>query len=305
MPFIENIQNEAELDSAVAEWVELCWEDGDGESLYTVGNALSGLHFYEPLTKRKIPTAWRLFANWKKMAWPVRAPPITRDIILSMAYYAICHDDIFFGCLLCLGFFTLLRTGELLNLRGSDLLVNSRQAIPIVSLKDTKTRKRTAANEMVTTDGQFTVLVVQAAHDVLVAWNALSRRLWEFSGQAFRRHFDLYLRKFKLQSLGLRPYSMRRGGATWLVQCTGSMEIALLKGRWASQRVARIYIADGLSKLPDIILPVESKRLLLAWDPRALRPHPTTLPLDAKRFSPLREIHVTFVTTRGPVDSWC
>lgn len=267
LPFIENIQNEAELDSAVAEWVELCWEDG--ESLYTVGNALSGLHFYEPLTRRKIPTAWRLFANWKKMEWPARAPPITRDIILSLAYYAICHDDIFFGCLLCLGFYTLLRTGELLNLRGSDLLVNARQVV--ISLKDTKTGKRTAANEMVTTDDPFTVMVVQTTYDILAAWNALSRKLWEFSGQAFRRHFDVYLRKFKLQSLGLRPYSMRRGGATWLVQSTGSMEIALLKGRWASHRVARIYIADGLSKLPDVTLPVESKRLLAAWDPRHLR----------------------------------
>lgn len=63
---------------------------------------------------------------------------------------------------------------------------------------------------------------------------------------------------------------MRRGGAAWLVQQTGSTEIALLKGRWASHRVARIYIADGVSKLPDLLLPSRTKELLAAWDPRRL-----------------------------------
>lgn len=207
MPFIEHIQNEAELDTAVAEWVELCWEDG--ESLYTVGNALSGLHFYEPLTRRRIPTAWKLFANWRKMEWPARAPPLTRDIILSMAYYAVCHDDLFFSCLLCLGFFALLRTGELLNLRGSDLLVNDTQVV--VSLKGTKTGKRNAADEMVTTSDRFTVEICLAVKDVLAAHSALSKKLWEFSPQAFRTHFDRYLKKFKITSYGFRPYSMRRG----------------------------------------------------------------------------------------------
>ena len=32
----------------------------------------------------------------------------------------------------------------------------------------------------------------------------------------------------------------------------------------------RIYIADGLSKLPDLVLPSSTKHLLSAWDPRRL-----------------------------------
>ena len=89
-----------------------------------------------------------------------------------------------------------------------------------------------------------------------------------FGDSAFRAHFDSYLRRFKLQHLGFRPYSLRRGGATWLVQSTGSMEIALLKGRWSSHRVARMYISGSVSKLPDLILPDRTKLLLKAWDPR-------------------------------------
>lgn len=264
MPFIENVQSESELDLSCAEWVELAWEDG--ESLYTVGNALSGLHFYEPMTKRKIPSAWRLFATWKKLEWPARAPPLTLDIVLSLAHYAICHHDIFFACLLVLGFFTLVRTGELLGLKGRDLLVNDRQLI--VSLKDTKTGKRNAADEMVTTDHNFAILVTSTVVDILRSHGALDRPIWAFSGQAFRNHFDSYLRRFHIQDLAFRPYSLRRGGATWLVQTTGSMELALLKGRWSSHKVARVYIADGVSKLPDLLLSPRSRELLTAWDPR-------------------------------------
>ena len=266
LPFIENVKNEAELDLACSEWVALCWEDG--ESLYTVGNALSGLHFFEPFTKRKIPSAWKLFANWKKMEWPARAPPLTSDIVLSLAHYALSHNDPFFCCLLTLGFFTLLRTGELLQLKGQDLLVNSKRLV--VSLKDTKTGKRNAADEMVTTDHASTVMVAQTIREILASHNLLHCKLWAFSGQAFRNRFDSYIRRFHLQSFAFRPYSLRRGGATWIVQSTGSMELALLKGRWASHRVARIYIADGLSKLPDILLSERSRHLLDFWHPRRL-----------------------------------
>ena len=264
LPYIENVQNESELDSACAEWVETTWEDG--ESIYTVGNALSGLHFFEPLTKRKIPSAWRLLSTWKKLEWPARAPPLTREIVISLAYYAISHDDLLFSCLLVLGFFALLRTGELLKLTGRDLLVNARQVV--ISLKETKTGKRNAANEMVTTDDPFTIMVVQTTRSLLADWHALDKPLWGFTPQAFRRHFDSYLRRFHIQDYGFRPYSLRRGGATWLMQSTGSMELALLKGRWASHKVARVYIADGVSKLPDLLFSEKTKAPLRAWQPR-------------------------------------
>ena len=189
LPYIEDVQNESELDSACAEWVEVAWEDG--EYIYTVGNALSGLHLFEPLTKRKIPSAWRLFATWKKLEWPARA------------YCALCHENLLFSCLLVLGFFTLLRTGELLKLKGRDLLINPRQLV--VSLKETKTGKRNAADEMVTTDDPFALLIVDATRSLLADWNALDKPLCGFTGQAFRRHFDSYLRRFYIQNYGFRP----------------------------------------------------------------------------------------------------
>ena len=265
LPELEDVQGPAQLDSAVANWVERAWEDG--ETLYVVSNALCGLHFFEPMTKHCIPSAWRLFATWRKLEWPSRAPPLTCGIVMSLANYAVSHGDIFFAALLRLGFFGLLRTGELMSLVGTDLLCNRRQLL--ISLKGTKSGKRNAADETVAVENDFTLLIVSTVLDILTSRNALSHKLWEFSPQSFRNHFDAYLRRFNIQHLLFRPYSLRRGGATHLFQVTGSMEVALVKGRWSSNKVARVYISDGLSKLPDLVLDKEAKKLLAAWHPRS------------------------------------
>ena len=46
------------------------------------------------------------------------------------------------------------------------------------------------------------------------------------------------------------------------------MEVALVKGRWSSNKVARVYIADGLSKLPGLLMAPATRNLLEFWDPR-------------------------------------
>ena len=44
-----------------------------------------------------------------------------------------------------------------------------------------------------------------------------------------------------------------------MFQQTGSMEAALIRGRWGSSKVARIYISDGLSYLPSIKITLHTK----------------------------------------------
>ena len=73
---------------------------------------------------------------------------------------------------------------------------------------------------------------------------------WDRSGSAFRDLFRRILEALDLQALNFRPYSLRRGGATYEMQSHGLMERTLIRGRWKNSNVARIYIADGLSMLP-------------------------------------------------------
>ena len=51
-----------------------------------------------------------------------------------------------------------------------------------------------------------------------------------------------------VEEFGFQPYSLRRGGATAYFRATRNMEATLDRGRWASARVARIYVNDGLAR---------------------------------------------------------
>ena len=60
--------------------------------------------------------------------------------------------------------------------------------------------------------------------------------------------FKKGLRWLGLEDFGFHPYSLRRGWATAYFRATRNMESTLDRGRWASARVARIYVNDGLAR---------------------------------------------------------
>ena len=65
-----------------------------------------------------------------------------------------------------------------------------------------------------------------------------------------------------LGSFGFRPYSLRRGGATAYFRATRDMGATIERGRWATLRVARIYINDGLAKEVELRFPAAVTALL-------------------------------------------
>ena len=261
LPVLETVQSLAGLDSALSDWVEERWKAGSPQ--YLISDALSGLHYYEPWTKRQIPNTWRLFSVWRKLELPARAPPFTAEIIRSISSYALAHHDLFFAAIMLLGFYGLLRTGELLNLTTADLLVNSNHLI--VSLQNTKTGKRKGCQEVIHVSDEFTIEVISAVMDVRESQGLQNMPLWSHSASSFRKRFTFYCHKFGLQQFSYRPYSLRRGGATHHFQMTRSMESTLLLGRWESVKVARIYISDALSFLPGMAFSTYTRRMLRSY----------------------------------------
>ena len=263
LPYIADCETMLQLDEATSDWVQLCWETG--ESLHIVNDGLCGLHHYQPWTKSCIPLAWRLFKVWRKVEAPNRAPPLTAEIVTAMAFYAAAHNDLSFATLLLLGFFGLLRTGEILQLRTMDLMAKGERGL--ISLKDTKTGLRNAAQETVSFEDHITLEFVRALIEVKEKQNLQRVPIWMRSAQSFRNIFAHHCKRFGLEAYNFRPYSLRRGGATHLFQATGSMEMALLKGRWSSSKVAKIYLSDGLSFLPGMTFSQNSKEMLKKWSP--------------------------------------
>lgn len=258
LPTFESVHDEDDLDASVCDWVRHMWETG--EPLLTVGDALSALHFYQPWTKRRLAHSWKLFGTWRKIEHPARAPPLTLRITRSLAAYAVASSQWELAVMLLLGFECLLRTGELMALYPEDLLLGATTGL--CTLRNTKTSKRDSAQEVISINDSVTLELCKQFLKLRKEWNTPTMPLWSASPGAFRRRFAQLCCIFGLEPQGFRPYSLRRGGATHTFQVTQSMESALLRGRWQSSRVARVYITDGLSYLPSLKMTAQTKRLL-------------------------------------------
>ena len=176
-----------------------------------------------------------------------------------MAVFEMENNRLDMTVMLLLGFFCLLRTGELLQLTVNDFCLGHSSGL--VSLKHTKSGRRDNASEFVSFTDVPTLEAVKQLISLRKETNT-GPRLWVHSPSAFRQQFKLLCDHYDLSSHQFRPYSLRRGGATHHFQITNSMEAALIKGRWQSSKVARIYISDGLSYLPNLKMSTRTTTLI-------------------------------------------
>ena len=131
----------------------------------------------------------------------------------------------------------------------------------------------------------------------LVGWLLLRASAGKPSNQPFaprvtefRQLFAAGVAHFGLQNLCLKPYSFRRGGASYDFAVTGDLPRTLWRGRWCSSETGRIYIQEGVAMQAQMrISPEGQTRLDVAvealrlWVGRtALQPpHAHVVPLPA------------------------
>eukprot|EP00438_Fugacium_kawagutii_P022174 Skav235069 [mRNA] locus=scaffold3466:36062:45450:- [translate_table: standard] len=248
LPFLEQHPDPRTYDSVICDWIEYQW--ARGEALTHIADSLSGLHFYWPALKGTLRQSWRMFRNWRRIEAPARAPPITPNIVAAMIVLAIERNQLAFGVLVAIGFHGLLRTGELLALQFQDIEFTPQCGV--LSLKSSKSGLRTGTEEAVAVRDSLTL---QLLHTLVTVRSPYpGDKLWPHSGQHFRTIFANYLHYFQLEALAFKPYSLRRGGATFLLQCGLPIETILVRGRWRSLNVARLYLEDGLAQLPALRL---------------------------------------------------
>eukprot|EP00438_Fugacium_kawagutii_P026039 Skav215411 [mRNA] locus=scaffold356:146656:153836:- [translate_table: standard] len=255
LPALTDVVTEAGMDEAIAGWIEDQFHQG--HPLNKVGDALSGFHHFEPWTRRKLPKSWRLYSIWRRFEVPCRAPPITQDITLAMAGWCLMRGELTMSALLLLGFHALLRTGELLQVRAIDFMLQSN--VGLVSLPSSKSGVRNNSKESVSLHDPIVLDSVQAMVDLKYQLGQQHLPCWSRSGTSFRKLFQQAAEAVGAGNLSLRPYSLRRGGATYEMQSHGLMERTLIRGRWKNSNIARLYICDGLSLLPTLKLSWEAK----------------------------------------------
>ena len=70
-----------------------------------------------------------------------------------------------------------------------------------------------------------------------------------------RKIFDEGLRALKAECLQLKPYSLRRGGASHHFRSFGDLPAATYRGRWEAAKTAKIYIQECDLELMALAIP--------------------------------------------------
>ena len=236
------------MDPLVCDYVEHLWSSSTGRGLAC--DTLAGLQDLQPNLKNALPGAWRLLKTWHVNEVPNRAPPLPENVVQAMAGWSFFKGHYTFGVSLLVGFYTMLRTGELLGLRSSHLLSDPSRQQVLISLGLTKGGKRTGAAESV-------ILGYEPIVRLVKFWKSVAHQSTPLalSPAKWRGLFNEGLCALKLETFGFRPYSLRRGGATFWFSKHQSLDRILISGRWQTQKSARIYINEGLALLTGMNLP--------------------------------------------------
>ena len=239
------------LDLWLRQYIEVLWEGDEGRAL--AADTIAAVQDYLPAVKGKLATSWRLMKTWNTQEIPNRAPPLPEQAVLAMAGWGFFHGHFNFSVSILVCFYAMLRTGEVLGIRNSDIAMNSGTAPAVISLGLTKGGKRTGAAESVT-------LTAAVALKWLWLWKSQNgpRASLCPSASVWRKMFKSCLSDLSLSLFEFRPYSLRRGGSTFWFAKHGSLDRLLVAGRWQAARTARIYINEGLSVLAELHLPHKS-----------------------------------------------
>ena len=230
-----------DLSECLCEFGEFCWAEGEGISRFA--DVLSALPHVMKNIRGKFKDAWVLVDTWRMNEIPSRATPFSTKVLFALLGKCILDDDWIFAAGLLLAFQGMLRPCELLNLRVGDISLTKCRRNIIVNLGLTKGGRRKGAEETVILDDR-------ALWSLLCLVNIKRKpgdRFLDLKSYVFRRRFAELLSYCGLDDLGYMPYSLRRCGATTLFRDTANLDLVMVRGRWQSQRTARIYVNDGMA----------------------------------------------------------
>ena len=241
------------FDDMLADYVEHLWSMGEGRAL--ASDTVAAFQDTEPRLKGKLQVTWRLLKTWHVNEVPSRAPPLPEECLFAMLGWCLFHEEYAFGLSLLLGFYGLLRTGEILGVCNHHILMTSPDKPAVISLGLTKSGKRAGASESVT-------ISVTCALQWLWAWKHTSPPHSPLTPKPhqWRKTFSQCIKALNLEEFEFRPYSLRRGGATFWFGRHGSLDRIIVLGRWAAVRTARLYINEGLALLATLKIPKKAIR---------------------------------------------
>ena len=202
--------------------------------------------------KRNIPRAWDAIRAWQaERPWHNRIPlPVSLlramfSVAISWAMETprVAHLLIPFAVLLITGFAGLLRVGEIIALRFTD--VQFAEGSVVLALRSPKTKQFFGR-------AQF-VLVSSPQVAAWLQWLSvdapLDAKVWPSSASNFRAVFAAVLQRMDLSHTMLSPASIRPGGTTHLVILQVDLARVRFLGRWRGDVAFSCYIQEAMAQL--------------------------------------------------------
>ena len=252
----DDLPSDAEdMDQLLCRWGEYCWEEGEPKGYYA--DALSATCFYLPRYKGEIPEAWSLLKVWNGLELPARAAPLHPQQLCALVGLSLHQGDVCLAACLMVAFQGLLRTCEFLGLRKKDIIFHPGNLSATLNLGLTKSGKRRGRPETLLLDDKVTLDLPCLAVGTLKAGEYVIGR----TAPKFRKDFEELLKHLGLSGGDIKPYSLRRGGATHLFRETGNMSITAERGRWSSLQTARIYVDEAMAASNEAAMTVKQKAL--------------------------------------------
>ena len=231
-----------DLDEAVVAYVNVCWEEG--EQIDDAANVLSGLCHYILPIRGHLNGSWKMISRWRQKELPAQAPPMGLAVLTLMIGTALECKRLPLAAGIALAFHCFLRTGELFALHCGDVQVGEKGGAVVLQHTKKGIRDIVSINDPLV----LTLVKMRLLHSSAGDW------FCDIPAAKARCIFADFLKALDLSHLGLRWYSLRRGGATHHFCKFGQMESTLVRGRWESSRTARIYLTEGMAALQETSL---------------------------------------------------
>ena len=241
----------------LAEYGQFLYNRGDAHGVYV--DSILAVVDQERSLRRVLTAAWDVADSWKLlMPWSNHCPT-PPSVALAMFSLSIIWHWPDMGIFVLMAFLGLFRPGELLKLKRIDVLLPSdllsTKQVCFVHIGQPKNRRITARREHVRLEDPMLIYMLELWLPRL----APNTRLFPMTYDNMRKYHDSLVTFFGIAASdgnGLTPASHRGGGATWMFEQTGDLDLTRWRGRWAgpTSRTLEVYIQEvaAASVLPGL-----------------------------------------------------
>ena len=244
------------IDSALTEFThQLYLSKPSRGNRQIIINARCALNIVYPITVHRLNGTDRALRGWNRLRPATSKAPVSYGFTLLLANTLLTRGEVEAGLFCILAFDTFCRANELLKLVRDDVTLPSGDMPGGIRLRDTKTGR----NQSVTLRHPLAVaalrLLVETAKDPITPLFTISYPKLLSVLKSTQQRMGVPANRI------ITPHCFRHGGASFWFTKSVPMQDIITRGRWASDKSAKVYIQAGAALIFGSHLPAKLQEL--------------------------------------------